>query len=323
MHLVFLTPSPQPPGGGGSFNAGLLPALRDLHHAIDLRHDAADLPPGAIPLVDGLLLPDLEPELDALLARDAIAIIHHVSARAGQDKAAREGVRTTERRMLPLFRRVVATSRPVADRLAEEYGLSGVRVLAPGLPDLPRNPPAPGPSCRIASIGVITPRKGHDRLVQALARMTDLDWTLAIAGDARRDPVHANAVAALIDDLGLQSRVTILPDPAPGALDALWTQTDLFALASSWEGYPAGVAEALRRGIPVVATAVGEIPGLTPLAAGIIAPANDMVTFGKCLRRAIFDTSLRAALADGAWAAGQALPGWPHQAQAFDLILRS
>jgi glycosyltransferase involved in cell wall biosynthesis len=328
MHLVFLTPSPDPAGGGGGFNAGLIPALRALHHTVDTQHDADALPPGATPIVDGMLLPDLEADLDVLLARDAVAIIHHVSSRAGKDLALREDVRTTERRMLPLFRRVVATSQPVADRLAEEYGLTRVRVLQPGLPDLPRSPGSGAPSsensgCHILSVGVLTPRKGHHRLVQALARLADLNWTLTIAGDAQRDVAHAQAVAALVDDLDLGARIAILPNPSDAALDAAWAAADLFALASSWEGYPAGIAEALRRGIPIVATTVGEVAALTPVAASILCPPDDMATFGKCLRRGICDGALRASLSDAAWIAGQALPGWPAQAAAFETLLRS
>ena len=50
---------------------------------------------------------------------------------------------------------------------------------------------------------------------------------------------------------------------------------------------------------------------------------SDPATWGKCLRRAIFDADLRASLAEGAWQAGRALPGWPEQAAAFLSILRS
>jgi hypothetical protein len=43
----------------------------------------------------------------------------------------------------------------------------------------------------------------------------------------------------------------------------------------------------------------------------------------KCLRRAIFDTALRASLAEGAWQAGLAMPGWPQQALAFLSIIEA
>lgn len=314
MHLVFLTPSPDPAGGGSRFNAGLIPALRAMGHQVDMRHDADDLPPGARVIVDGLLLPDLEGRLPT---HQAVAIVHHVSAKAGQDKGAKATVRAIEQRMLPGFARVIATSAPVQDRLGETYALPNVALLPPGQPDLPRSKGSGGPGCHILSAGVITPRKGHDRLLRALGHLTDLDWTLTIAGDAQRDPIHAAAVAALIDDLQLAARVTILPDATDHALRAEWARADLFALATSWEGYPAGAAEALRRGVPVVATTVGEMAATVPAATGILCAPDDAITLSKCLRRAIFDTALRAALAEGAWAAGQAMPGWPQQAEAF------
>ncbi len=274
--------------------------------------------PTARPIVDGLLLPDLE---GRLVPHEAVAVIHHTAAKAGQDKSAKDAVRAIEQRMLPGFGHVIATSHPVAGRLREGYGLDRVALLPPGQPDLPRGPGSAGPGCHILAPGVLTPRKGHDRLLRALARLTDLDWTLTIAGDARRDQAHAQSLAALVDDLQLQSRVTILADVSTEALEAEWARADLFALGSSWEGYPAGAAEALRRGIPVAATTVGEIPGIVPMTAGILFPPGDPATMSKCLRRAIFDTALRASLAEGAWQAGLAMPGWPQQALAFLSII--
>ena len=323
MHLVFFTPFPEAPGGGSAFNAGLIPALRDRGYEVTVEHNLnAPLPTDALPVVDGMILPSLEPLFAGLLRQDTVVVVHHVLAAAGRSAEARAHVHAAEARMLPQVRRVVTTSAEVAARLQAEFGVVSPAIVQPGMPELPRNLAGPNP-CRILSTGVLTPRKGHGGLLHALARLTDLDWTLAIAGDTERDRVLARDVAALIDDLGLAHRAAILPNPEPDALEAAWRSAGLFASASRWEGWPAGIAEAMRRGIPVVALDAPGVGGFVPACAGIACAPGDEATWGKCLRRAIYDTGLRAALADGAWAAGCTLPGWAEQAAAFDAILRS
>ena len=198
--------------------------------------------------------------------------------------------------------------------------MAAVDVVVPGAHDLPHNVAAGG-TCRILSVGVLTPRKGHDVLLRALARLRDLDWSLTIAGSAGRDTAHTAYLTALIPELGLTDRVRILADPDDATLDALWREAHLFALATRWEGYPAGVAEALRRGVPVVVTEGGG--ALVPMAAGAVCALEDEPTLSKCLRRVVFDAALRAEMAEAAWQAGRDLPGWPAQAGLLDQVLRS
>ena len=322
MRIAFLASAGATSGGPSSFYAGLLPALDAMGHATELCNRPSDLHPGALPVLDGMLLPDLEQQIEALSALDAVVLVHHASAKAGRDPGQRQAIKQIEQRMVPRFRRVVATSEGVAEMLATEFGVPAPIVFRPGLLDLPRSPGSSS-GCNLTCIGVITPRKGHDKLLHALACLTDLDWTLTIAGDARRDPLHATSIAALIDTLGLRPRVTIMPDPSSEMLETVWQATDLFTLASRWEGYPASAAEALRRGVPVVALSIDALSILMTPRCGILCDPDDPATVSKCLRRAIADNDLRAALADGAWQTGLALPGWPQQALAFDAILRS
>src|SRR5205823_5828100 len=99
--------------------------------------------------------------------------------------------------------------------------------------------------------------------------------------DAGREPAHARELAALIEELGLAHRATLLADPRSEALRRAWEQADLFALATRWEGYASVVAEALRRGIPVVVSDGGEAGALVPPEAGAVCAKDDMATFGK------------------------------------------
>ncbi|HYZ63248.1 MAG TPA: glycosyltransferase, partial [Acetobacteraceae bacterium] len=103
----------------------------------------------------------------------------------------------------------------------------------------------------------------------------------------------------------------------------LWKQASLFALATRWEGYPSAVMEALRRGIPVVVSDGGDAGAFVPPDAGAVCPKDDMATFGKCVRRVLFDRALHGDMAEAAWQAGQKLPGWAQRAQEFIAVLRS
>ena len=148
------------------------------------------------------------------------------------------------------------TSEPTAERLAADFGVDRerIRVVVPGTDDAPRSAGSGGPTCRIISIGTLVPRKGHDLLLRALARLFDLDWQLTIVGSPERDPVHARTLAALAEELGIAQRVRFAGEVTDDALEALWREADLFALATHWEGYGMAIAEALKRGVPVAVT---------------------------------------------------------------------
>lgn len=309
MHAAFVLPPAS--SAGGAYARRLSAAMRTAGHRAELIETADPagavslLAPSAVPVVDGLLLPAFAGHAAAWPAR-AVALVHHPG---GADAAA-------ERTVLAFARGAVASSEPAAARLAAEFRVDPARlaVIEPGVDDAPRIRPAPGP-CRIVSIGALTARKGHDVLLAALARLHDLEWTIAIAGDATRDPTHLPALVAQAEAAGIAGRVRILPDPDDHTIDALWEGAGLFALATRQEGYPAAVAQALRRGVPVATTdAVGKL--VLPRA-GILVPPGDADLLSKGLRRMIFDAGLRAAMADAAWTAGQALAGWADQARRF------
>lgn len=136
------------------------------------------------------------------------------------------------------------------------------------LPPLPGNRPArDGGTLRVTSVGRLVPKKGHDRLLRALAGAVDagLDARLTLVGEG---PERVR-LEALVGELGLAARVSLcggVPrDRVEGLLDR---ETDVFALAcrvaedGDRDGIPVALMEAMARGLAVVSTPVSGIPEL-------------------------------------------------------------
>ncbi|WP_372618692.1 glycosyltransferase family 4 protein [Falsiroseomonas sp.] len=338
MRVALLVPGPfDTISGGYIYDRRLVGGLRALGHGVEVvelpgRHPLPDdaategaraalaaVPEGTRIVVDGLGLPAFAPLAEDLAARGAIGLIHHPTAlEHGNPGPVRDALREAERALFPRLARLVATSPLTARRLAPEFEVDPARigVVEPGTDPAPRSPGSGGVGCAILALGSLIPRKGHDVLLRALATLFDLDWTLTIAGGAR-DPVYAHGLSALAEELGIAQRVTFAGEVDGAALEALWQRTDVFALASHWEGYGMAVAEALARGLPVAVASGGALAELVPVEAGVVSPPGDVVSLGKAMRRVVFDTELRAGMAEAAWSAGQKLPRWEDRAAAF------
>jgi glycosyltransferase involved in cell wall biosynthesis len=337
MKVLFVVPAPlSAVSGGYGYDRRIIAGLRDLGHEVEVaemagRHPHADEAATAAArgvldraaadqrlVIDGLGLPAFAPFTDELERRGAVGLIHHPTAlEHGNPGPVRDALRATEQAMFPRLARIIAPSEPMARRLPEEFGVDPARlgVVEPGTDRAERAAGSTAGGCAILSVGALIPRKGHDVLLRALATLPDLQWHLTVAGGAR-DGTYATGLGALAEELGIAQRVTLAGEVGP-ELEALWQQTDLFALATYWEGYGMAVAEALARGIPLALTAGGAVAELAPKAATVLVQPGDHAALGRAMRRPIFDAALRAEMAEAAWQAGQRLPGWDTRAAAF------
>ncbi len=342
MRVALLVPAPfDTVSGGYGYDRAVVAGLRAAGHDVDVleidgTHPLPDataqasardawqrVAADAVPVIDGLGLPAFAALGDALAARCAVGLIHHPTAlEPHHDDATRAALRDAERGLFARLARIVVTSAATAERLAAEFAVPRARiaVVVPGTADAPRSEGSGGPGCAILSVGVISPRKGHDVLLRALAKLPDLDWTLTIAG-APRDAAHAATLRALAAELGIAARVRFAGEVVDAALEALWRRTDIFALATRFEGYGMAVAEALKRGVPAAVTDGGAVGALLTPRTGVVVPVGDAAALSRALRRMIFDPALRAEMRDAAWDAGRALPDWPTQAQCFAAAL--
>lgn len=105
----------------------------------------------------------------------------------------------------------------------------------------------------VAGVGRLTPRKGFDLLLEALARVPDRGARVAIAGAGEAE----GELRALADALGVADRVHWLGFRHD--VDAVLAGSDIFVLSSRNEGMANAMLEAMAAGALVVAAEVAGV----------------------------------------------------------------
>lgn len=273
-------------------------------------------------VIDGLAFGVLPEVAEKLRVRSPIlALVHHPLAfETGVTPADADLLLKSERAALAFTRHVIVTSPSTAQLLADSYDvdLEHITVAPPGTDRA--SAPASGSSdgiVRLLSVGAIVPRKGFDVLIAALATLPDLPWRLTIAGDPTRDKAEAARIEAEIARHGLADRVEMLGAVATERLAALYRASDLFVLASRFEGYGMAYAEAIAHGLPVIGTTAGAIPDTVPAEAGVLVEPNEVKPLARALRMLIVNTEERHWFAAGARDVARRLPTWQDSAKLF------
>ena len=134
--------------------------------------------------------------------------------------------------------------------------------------------------------------KNHAALLRAFAGVT-ARAELWLAGDG---PLR-EVVLQQIEALGLRS-VRLLGALPQERLMQLYRERRVAAaiLASTDEGIPVSLMEAMAAGVPVIATAVGGVPELVGMGAGMLVPAGDETRLTWAMEELLRDPALRARL---------------------------
>ncbi len=177
----------------------------------------------------------------------------------------------------------------------------------------------------ITFVGVLTPRKGIDTLIEAMGRLTDdpRPPMLVIAGIGEL----RESLDARISELGIGDRVRFV-GKVPHDDVAKWMAAgDVFCLPSLSEGLPTVVCEAMACGRAVVATAVDGTPEIVDDGAtGYLVPVTDPVALAGALRRVLDDDATRERFEAEALRRSQATYTWAANAAAhiplYEAILR-
>jgi glycosyltransferase involved in cell wall biosynthesis len=282
----------------------------------------AGLAEGTRTVVDGLALANLAEWVAAQARRlRLIAFVHGpLALETDLGPAAAKRAADREAWLLSQVRGVLCPSRATAAAVAG-YGISRGRiaVVPPGTTKPARQPaPRRGRVRALLCVANLVPRKGHELLVAALARIRDLDWKIVCIGSLVRDPATVRLVRRRIAASGLGRRITLAGEYPPQRVGLAYRAADAFVLPSFHEGYGMVYAEAMVHGLPVIATTAGAIPETVPARAGLLVPPGDAAALARALRRVIAEPALAGGLAAAARAHGAHLPDWRQAAEGWE-----
>jgi glycosyltransferase involved in cell wall biosynthesis len=106
----------------------------------------------------------------------------------------------------------------------------------------------------ILSVGNLVEEKGHIYTLRAVAKLPE--YKLVLIGEGKQEDVLRREA----EQLGISDRVIFIPFLKQADLVHYYNQASVLVLASTREGMPNVVLEALACGTPVVASAVGGVP---------------------------------------------------------------
>ncbi|MFJ9579874.1 glycosyltransferase family 4 protein [Streptomyces sp. NPDC101191] len=163
----------------------------------------------------------------------------------------------------------------------------------------------------LVAVGALEPGRGYGVLLAAARAWRDLEPQplLVIAGEGPERPALQRRIAAE----GLPVRLIGRRDDVAELLAA----ADVAVLPSRWEARSLLAQEALRLGVPLVATAVGGVPELVGDAAELV-PYGDADALASTVRGLLDDADRRLDLA----AAGRVQAGtWPTEDETIAHVL--
>lgn len=229
----------------------------------------------------------LEGGIAAWLARTPVAVhtVHGPYAAHGPGwvQGVKRFVRHALERLVALhFRRVVAVSDAIRDYIPSTVGIAANKLATV------RNGIVGGavPAHRAAdtvtfiAVGRLDAIKNHELMIDAFARVAKATphARLTIVGDGPR----RQAIDSHIDRLGLRARVDMLGFRTDVA--DLLARADVFLLSSRYEGISIALLEAMRAGLPVVATKVGGVPEtVVAQRTGMLVESGDTEAFAQAM----------------------------------------
>ncbi|MBV2209758.1 MAG: glycosyltransferase family 4 protein [Thermomonas sp.] len=179
-------------------------------------------------------------------------------------------------------------------QLARRYAITSdtrLHVVWNGIGDTPeRALLTSNPEPVITMVARFAAQKDHATLLRAIAMMGDVPCRLRLVGDG---PLLSEA-KALVFDLAIENQVEFMGSRTD--VTTLLAHSDVFVLASHFEGLPISILEAMRAGLPVVASNVGGVSELVNEETGILVGQGDTAALAEALKRLLGNPALLSSM---------------------------
>jgi glycosyltransferase involved in cell wall biosynthesis len=209
----------------------------------------------------------------ARFAHRPFVVTLHGSGTAGRfsDLALAHRAPGLVRLLLRPARAVICCSETLAEAM-RGCGLANVHAIPYGV-EVPERPDAEAGEPTVLYAGRLSPEKNIDVIAEATEGLPRL-----IVGDGPLRPLVPDAVGFV----------------PPARMPAMYERAAVVVLASSMEGLPNVVLEAMAHGKTVVATPVGGIPTvIEDERTGFLVPVGDAAALRSTIERALGDADLR------------------------------
>lgn len=140
------------------------------------------------------------------------------------------------------------------------------------------------PNKYLLFLGRLVPEKRPDLLLQAFQQLKQSDWKLVLAGGDSDTTEYISELVALAGD---SSKIVFAGELRGSYLAEMVRGAGLFVLPSDLEGLPLAMLEAMREGVPVVASDIPPHQQLVGGDRGILFKAGDITACAAALKQAM------------------------------------
>ena len=218
----------------------------------------------------------------------------YVSDRCQPDKSIGRMHDFLRKMLYPGASGIIAQTSKAKEIYLQQYRHSNIEVI--GNPIRSVNGSSDQPQKKeniVLTVGRLIKTKHHDELIKLFAAINKPDWKLVIVGGDALKQNHKSRLQHLIQELGVEK--SVLLEGYQTEIDSYYKKSKLFAFASSSEGFPNVIGEAMSAGLPVVAfdCVAGPSDMIEDRENGYLIPLFDFKTFENRLKALMEDESLR------------------------------